>query len=265
MVPEKSPQSAKKKTVKAPVAKAAPKTKEKKVEEPVATTPPHSEMDPAKETRHDREMESAEERVSIAPRSPQDGVARPEPKVQDQRPVAPFREGDDYSFMVRYDKGLRIFVGSVAEIPECKSSGMSREEVLKDLKIKLEDFIEDHRVQGHLPEPIFSKQYPEKLSVTVSQSVYRKLDLLSRMEKVALDHLVVELLASAADRRLESGKGGQKHAQPNSGQQPRHQHHGNRHGGGHGRNRHSQGNLDSRENFMEYVRNLEKGGNRWKK
>jgi hypothetical protein len=73
-------------------------------------------------------------------------------------------------------------------------------------------------------------------------------------------------LASAAEKSFESGKGGgHKHAQQSGSQQPRHSHHGGRHGGGHNRNRHNQGNLDSRENFMEYVRNLEKGGNRWKK
>lgn len=188
------------------------------------------------------------------------------PLATESKPTAVFKEGDDYTFLVRYDKAVKRFVGEVVEVTECKVQGLNREEVLKELKIKLEDFIEDHRVQGGLPEPVFSKQYPEKLNVTVSQSVYRKLDLLSRLEKVPLDQLVVELLASATDRRLDSGKGSAKQ-QHHSGQSqsPRHSHHGGRHGGGHNRNRHNQTNLDSRENFMEYVRNLEKGGNRWKK
>ncbi|MFM8268711.1 MAG: hypothetical protein ACKN9V_00865 [Pseudomonadota bacterium] len=182
------------------------------------------------------------------------------------KPVAPFKEGDDYTFLVRYDKNLRLFVGEVAEVAACKTKGMNRDEVIRELKIKLEDYLEDNRHQGGIPDPIFSRTYPETLSIKVSQSVYRKLDLLSRMEKVSLDQLATELLASATDRRFESGKGGQnKHSQPGGSQQPRHSHHGGRHGGGHNRNRHNQNNLDSRENFMEYVRNLEKGGNRWKK
>lgn len=190
------------------------------------------------------------------------------PSVAEVKPHAVFKEGDDYTFLVRYDKGLKLFVGEVVEISECKSKGNSRDEVLKDLKVKLEDYIEDHRVQGGLPEPVFSRQYPEKITITVSQSIFRKLDLLSRMEKVELEQLALELLSSAADRRMETGKNPQKHSHQGGGQsqQQRHNHHGGRHGGGgHNRNRHNQGNLDSRENFMEYVRNLEKGGNRWKK
>jgi len=262
MVPEKSPQSAKKKSTKSTSAKAAPRAKKEKVAEPLLEDV--SEEREAHSEVNGNTMEAQTPVQQEKRQAPPQG--HQEPRAAEQKPSAPYKEGDDYTFLVRYDRGTRLFTGSVAEISDCKTTGLSREEVLKDLKIKLEDYLEDHRHQGGLPEPIFTRQYPEKLNVTVSQSVYRKLDLLSRMEKVALDQVVVELLSSAVDRRLETGKGGQKHHQPNQPQQQRHQHHGNRHGGGHGRNRHSQGNLDSRENFMEYVRNLEKGGgNRWKK
>lgn len=228
MVPEKTAPTAKKKTAK----QSTPK--------------------PATKASKEIELESLEQ-SSVGPEV-------------EAKPVAPFKEGDDYTFVVRYDRNLRLFVGEVAEISECKTKGMNRDEVIRDLKVKLEDYLEDHRHQGGVPEPIFSKTYPESLSVKLSQSVYRKLDLLSRMEKIALEQLAAELLASATDRRFESGKGGgHKHTQPSNSQQPRHSHHGGRHGGGHNRNRHNQSNLDSRENFMEYVRNLEKGGNRWKK
>jgi predicted HicB family RNase H-like nuclease len=243
MVPEKTP-TTKKKTPKSSTAKQSAKTAKEKMPEPT----PAPEM--GKEN-----IESGEGHV--------ENVVSPEVQA---KPVAPFKEGDDYTFMVRYDKNLRLFVGEVAEVSECKTKGLTRDEVLKELKIKLEDYLEDHRHQGGVPEPIFSKTYPEELTLKLSHSVFRKLDLLSRMEKISLDQLAKELLASAAEKRFESGKGGgHKHSQQGGSQQPRHSHHGGRHGGGHNRNRHNQGNLDSRENFMEYVRNLEKGGNRWKK
>ncbi|NBT58090.1 hypothetical protein EBT16_04825 [bacterium] len=246
MVPEKTPTASKKKTSKAPSSKQAvkaPKEKSPGLE-------PDSEIQMEKETAETQADLSKVREASEAP----------------VKPVAPFKEGDDYTLMVRYDKDQRIFVAEVAEISECKAKGMSREEVLRDLKIKLEDYLEDHRHQGGVPDAIFSKTYPDSLTLKLSHSVYRKLDLLSRMEKIALDQLATSLLTTAAEKRLESGKGsGHKHSQPSNSQQSRHSHHGGRHGGGHNRNRHNQGNLDSRENFMEYVRNLEKGGNRWKK
>ena len=245
MVPEKNAGTAKKKTSKPQAAKSVSKPLKEKVEEkPVMETGEVA-------VKRDSENFSAEK--EIAP--PSEG-----------RASAPFREGDDYTVLVRYDKNAKIFVGEVAEISECKVKGVSREEVLKELKIRLEDYIEDHRHQGGVPEPIFSRNYPESLSLRLSHSVYRKLDLLSRMEKVSLDQLALEILNSGVEKRLEPGnKGAGKHHQPNPSQQPRHNHHGGRHGGGHNRNRHNQNNLESRENFMEYVRNLEKGGNRWKK
>ncbi|NBW98918.1 hypothetical protein EBR03_05040 [bacterium] len=235
MVPEKAPVAAKKKSPKVPASKTQKALKEK--EETLI---------------EDRAVEQA-------------AVSESRP-VAETRPTAVFKEGDDYTLTVRYDKSLKLFVAEVVEISECKVQGMSREEVLKDLKIKLEDYLEDHRHQGGVPDPIFSKQYPASLNVPISQALFRKLDLLSRMNKTSLENLVSELLIAAAERKLDNKSGGQqKHGQSHAPQSQRHNHHGGRHGGGHNRNRHSQQNLDSRENFMEYVRNLEKGGNRWKK
>jgi len=246
MVPEKNAGTAKKKATKSQTTKAGVKALKEKPEETLA-------------------VEAGEPQVLREPEAPLPPGKEQHP-VTPSKPTAPFREGDDYTFLVRYDKATKLFAGEVAEIPECKTQGMSREEVLKELKIRLEDYIEDHRHQGGAPDPLFARAYPQHLNVPLSQSVFRKLDLLSRMEKINLDQLACELLASGIERRFESGgRSGQKNHQPNPSQQPRHSHHGGRHGGGgHNRSRHNQ-NLESRENFMEYVRNLEKGGNRWKK
>lgn len=221
------------------------------------------------------ERDESSETMAAAPASAPSN--QPEPRHEKAnsdnltKPLATFKEGDDYTVLVRFDKSQKCFLGEVVELPSCKVKGANREEVLKELKIQVEDFIEDHRHQGGIPEALFSKTYPETLTLSVSQSVFRKLDMLSRMEKMELEKVAAELLAVATERRFDTGKGNAKHNQPHSNaSHGRHSHHGGGHrhgGGGHGnRNRHSQGNLDSRENFMEYVRNLEKGGgNRWKK
>lgn len=225
-------------------------------------------------------IESAKEPVAVASANPQPiapRVSSPSsvttaPSVSGK--VAPFKTGDDYTVLVHYDKHTRLFVGEVAEFPRLSASGISREEVIRDLNIKLEDYIEDIRHQvAHLPEPIYSRQYPEKIEISLSQSLFRKLDLLSRQEKVALEKLISELLASSIERRF-GGSPGEKRFQPqqplsNQGgeRQPQAPSH-NRHGGGNrhgGRGRHQPGGVDSRENFLEYVRSLEKGGGNWRK
>lgn len=221
-------------------------------------------------TRKEAGEEAGELKAASSPVMPQVREEKSAAEPSAAKPLATFKEGDDYTVLVRFDKAQKCFLGEVVELPSCKVKGASRDEVLKELKIQVEDFIEDHRHQGGIPEALFSKTYPETLTLTLSQSVFRKLDMLSRMEKMELEKVAAELLAVAAERRFDSGKGNAKHNQPHSNaSHGRHSHHGggHRHGGGHGnRNRHSQGNLDSRENFMEYVRNLEKGGgNRWKK
>lgn len=185
---------------------------------------------------------------------------------------------DEYTLQTYFDKTQRQFVASVVEFPELKVTGTNRQMVISELQEKIEDHLFELKSRGQcIAEPVQARIYPERLDVAVSQSLYRKLDLLSRQEKLPIDRLVSELLANALGKRPEGGRPPQNRA-------PQHQHSGqhqgnhqnqnnrhshNRHHGGQQRHQQRGGNMrdmDSRENFMEYVRNLEKGGgSNWKK
>lgn len=208
---------------------------------------------------------------------PEKIVVQSEPAVVTAAAVAPkgestyrMKDGDPYCIQVYFDRTQRVFVAASLEFPELKVTASSREAAVRDLEERLEDHISLMLSRGENPvEAFLSRTYPERLEIPVSQTLYRKLDLLSRQEKLALDRLVVELLSGAVERRFEGSRGQQRPQQP--GQQFGHSHGGNRqhqqHGHRHGNRNQGQNRfreLDSRENFMEYVRNLEKGGN-WKK
>ena len=190
------------------------------------------------------------------------------------------RLSDEYTLQTFFDKGPKSFVATVAEFPEMKVTGISRDAVVREIENRLESHVENLRRRGEqLPEAIAARKYPEKLELRISQGLFRRLDNLSRHEKTSLDQLIVEMLAAGVEKRLEppqrpqqdrrpqqhQGGNRQQHNQGEPGNR-RHPHsqqqqHGRR-GVGHGRN--YQETMENRENFMEYVRNLEKGNLRKK-
>jgi predicted HicB family RNase H-like nuclease len=174
------------------------------------------------------------------------------------------RPCDEYSLNVHYDKAGRIYQAGFAEFPEIKASGGQKEAVIRDIESRLENHLQNLRRDGKtVPESLHSRRYPERLEVRLSQNLYRRLDVQSRQDKVGLDQLVTELLTLALDKKTEPSRGHERHSQPRhgggnqrerGGQQQQHSQH-RRHGGG----RNYQETMENRENFMEYVRNLEKG------
>jgi predicted HicB family RNase H-like nuclease len=209
------------------------------------------------ESNHSRDSEGSSTQAS----SPQGGhQSRPRDEGRPRN-----RPGDDYSIHVHFDRSQKNFVASVLEIPEVRSVSGNREQSLRDLDRKLEQFIQNAKRKNEaIPEPIQLKRYPDRLEVGISQTLFRKLDLLSRQEKVSLDQLVSELLTAAVERRKEvTHKGNERRPQGHHQQQQQSQSGNQRHGhqqrrGQQSRNYHD--TMDNRENFMEYVRNLEKGG-----
>lgn len=203
----------------------------------------------------------------------------PQQRHSEERPGPRTSASDEYTLQTYFDRGLKQFVVSVAEFPELKVTGTNRQMAISELSEKIEDHLYELKSRGQfVTEPIQARVYPERLDIAVSQSLYRKLDLLSRQEKLPIDKLVGEILATALGKRQEGQRGNQNRppqhqhgggGQHHGGHQNRHQHQQNRHHGGN-QNRHQRGgnvrDMDSRENFMEYVRNLEKGGgSNWKK
>ncbi len=168
--------------------------------------------------------------------------------------------GDEFLIQTFYDKAQAQFVGFVVEIPEIRTTGKNRSEVLLELEEKLDSHLEIARRRGEkVVESFQARQYPEKLEVPISQNLYRKLDVLSRQEKTAIDKLVTEILSAGIERRIDSRPNRNytpQQPQPGGHQRP-HSHHHRQHGSPRRHNVHE--TLGSRENFMEYVRNLEKG------
>ncbi|MCB0406374.1 MAG: hypothetical protein KDD51_16450 [Bdellovibrionales bacterium] len=171
-------------------------------------------------------------------------------------------DNNEFVFQLRFDRNRGNYVGTVAEIAELSVEGHDPEEVYTLLEDAVEDYIVDTRSRGGaIPEPLYTKDYPEKLSLPVSQGLYRRLDLLSRRERVDLEKLAVELLTSALDKRGERPQRGggastqnQSRDNGNSGSKR------NRSQGGKSRNyQNYHQTMDNRENFLDYVRRLEKG------
>jgi len=258
------------------------------------------EDDRHEEDRHeddrDRDQDYDEDDGHDGPASPRD--ERDDDRYEDSRDTrgrhdqgAPRRDAapagpqnrptDEYLLQVYFDKAARVFVASVLEFPEIKATGNHRDGVVRDLENRLNNHLQNLRRRNEpVPEGYQNRKAVEPLEIQVSQSLFRKLDQLSRLERVPLEQLISEMLAGALERRGEKRHEG--------GGQPRHQQHsqnrdrdnrgnreqsGNREGQGNRNHqpRHGRGGgrhninetLDNRENFMEYVRNLEKGN--WRK
>ncbi len=215
---------------------------------------------------------------------------------QQPKPV----EGTEFSIQVTFDRVSKQHTATVLEFADVFVTGPNRETVIRELEVKVEDKLLSLRESGQpIPEPLGSKKYPDTLTLRPTQALFRKLDVLSRQERTELSELANNLLLGAVERRYEQlGAPRQSNqAQPSQpqGGMPRHHQSGGRdrnrdnreqgQGQGPGQNqgqgqqqqnnrggrggRMSQSNyqntMSNRENFMEYVRNLEKGGPGWKK
>ncbi len=258
--------------------------------------------DTRRESRDDRDRGGSRNEDSDydEDRRPQSSTQRQEPGPARQEAGPKFKPSEEYLTQIHFDRSARQFVGTVHEFPEIRIVGTTKAQVLADLDRKVEQQISHLRSKGtNTPQPIATRKYPEKLELPISQALYRKLDVLSRQEKTAIEGLVAEMLAGAVEKRFEAPPSQKQHSHGHS-HQDRDRHHDNRHShgshqggrshnsnqgggspgnsrrpqnnnnrrGGQGRNYHD--TMDNRENFLEYVRSLEKDGgapnrNRWKK
>lgn len=200
-------------------------------------------------------------------------VPRPTPTAEPTGPES------DYTVQCFFDKTKRQFVSEVVEFPDVRAIGISREAANKSVEALLIEKVDELRDRGEsLPEALNVRRYPDRLEVGISQGLYRKLDRLSRSERVGLDELVNELLSVAIDRRTESfrpqadRRPPQPQPQPDRQQRPPHhqqQQHSQRHqhrNSGRPQGRQYHNTMQNRESFIDYVRNLEKNqGGGWKK
>lgn len=230
---------------------------------------------PIRDTRRTEKYEVAP--TSVESRPAANPPAPPAPKVS-------YKSSDFYLTQVYFDRGQNKFIGYTLEFPEIRSQGITKEQAYAELERKLEGHLAGLRNRGEtIPEAFYAKSYPPLMQLPISQNLFRRLDLLSRQEKQSVEVLVVELLTQALERRyqpggrMSSGQPQRSDRQPSSGgDRDRDRSSGNRHSGqqnqgnnnrrGQQQSRRPQGrggyheSLDNKENFLEYVRNLEKSG-----
>jgi predicted RNase H-like HicB family nuclease len=301
-------------------ASSSTRTKKKSTKDSKKTTVEKLDSEIAERTVVTVSRESLETLVeepkesSVAPVPSESATSLEENKVEPIRT----RLSDEYLIQCYFDKAQNQFVAMVLELSQIRAVGSSKADVIRDCENRLESHLNLLKRQGEsIPETFQSRHYPESLTIPISQSLYRRLDLLSRQEKTGLDELVVELISGMVERRLhvanrhqnqrphqhghqgghrdnhrnENRREGHKHEAPreqrrepaprekprdnnqrdfqndedNIGNLKREPHsmqqgRNNRNRGG---GRHFHKTMESRENFLEYVRNLEKGS--WKK
>ena len=189
---------------------------------------------------------------------PTGGEPAPQRKA---RPAEP--ETEAYTLQVFFDPEEALFCATFVEFPDIRVADPSRSEVLFMAEDRLHSHLAALRQSGKpVPEPLHVRDYPSHLEIPISQTLSKKLEQLRHAERVSLEQLVTEILTSAVERKSDGGNrsqggGGKDRGRQNAGG-------GNRQGGGRGNQRGGRGNfhntMESRENFMEYVRNLEKGG-----
>lgn len=175
-------------------------------------------------------------------------------------------DNNEFVFEIRFDRNKGTYLGSVSEIPELAVQAPTADEVYKALEDAIEDYLVDLRSRGGTsPEPLYTKEYPETLNLAVSQGLYRRLDLLSRRERSDLEKLAVELLTAGIEKRGERQR---SHAPSSQGQNRDNGSNNNNNkrnnrsqggGGAKGRYQNYHQTMDNRENFLDYVRRLEKG------
>ncbi|MBY0370515.1 hypothetical protein K2X33_07505 [bacterium] len=177
----------------------------------------------------------------------------------------PDAEVDSYTLQIFFEPQDGIFCATFVEFPELRVSDESRQEAIYLAEDKLHSHLAALRQSGKpVPPPVRTTDYPSHIEIAVSQSLYRKLDSRRHQERVSMEQLITEILTSACERRSseggesrQGGGGGGKNRGHGRGQ-------GQQRGGQGGGNRGGRGSfhntMESRADFMEYVRNLEKGG-----
>ncbi len=203
---------------------------------------------------------------ALAP-EPEAGSIEDAPFRTDRKRVEPETEADIYTLQVFFDQEEGVYRAGFLEFPEFRVSEVSRKEAIYGAEDKLYSQLAALRQSGQpVPQPIRGREFPTHIEFPLSQSLYRKLEARRYQERVTLEHLITELLTASVDRKGDasgdrhqgSGRSGNNRNHSSQGKRPQQQ--SGRGGGGGRRSANYHETMDSRENFMEYVRNLEKGG-----
>jgi predicted RNase H-like HicB family nuclease len=226
--------------------KAKPRPKRKKdefLEEYLDSV--EKETSPEEESHETENHEASEAQADFSPT--EEGNSSEENKKE---PIKAFIK-DQFVIQTFFEKNANCYVATVPEIPTLRVEGTSREEVLKLMDEEIVLYIDQVKKNGgNLPDPIYTKNYPAKFEVALSQSLFRKIDMLSRVEKVSMEQLVAELLSYATEKRNEPRRnagGGEPRRQFNQNHGPRHHNREPRRDRGEHRDRNDRGDRGDRD------------------
>ena len=167
-----------------------------------------------------------------------------------------------YRVMIRFDPQAESFTAQAPEL-DLTATGHTREAAVLELENAL-----DARLQGAvdgepMPPPAEVREVSGHLELDISHALHRELLFHASTQNLSVEALAAELIARGIGALDGVRRRPQHRDEPRRGdEQPRDDQRGEgrREGRGRGRREGYRPELDDKANFLEYLRNLEKGG-----
>jgi len=103
-----------------------------------------------------------------------------------------------YTFVVQpyKDEYESYFIGKVLELDGCFTDGETREEVLENIKVAMEGWIETKLANGfEVPEPVQETEASGKFTLRLPKSLHQRLTFESKREGVSLNQYALYKLS----------------------------------------------------------------------
>ena len=163
-----------------------------------------------------------------------------------------------YRVLIRYDDDDDTFTAYVPEL-ELAATADTRAEAVTLVEDAIEARVHKAAEGDEMPPPVDAQTYEGELTLRLSQSLRRDLEYHANRSEMSVEKLANEVLARGIG--FLDGKVGARMRAPEQ-EDDRGNRSGRPQGRGRGRNRREgyRPDMDDSANWMEYVRNLEKGG-----
>ena len=103
-----------------------------------------------------------------------------------------------YSYQVAWSPEDEAFVARVLEFPSLAAHGDTQEQALGELRVVVDDIVEDLRASGEpVPAPFAERQFSGKLNLRMPQALHRSLAQQAAREGVSLNQLILFRLSQA--------------------------------------------------------------------
>ena len=173
----------------------------------------------------------------------------------------------NYRVHLSFDPDRSVYQARVPELEHCAAEGSTRAEAIQNVEDEIDAQLANMLSHGATPpRSVDEETFSGEIVAKVSRTLHRDLVFQSRQDGVDLEHFVGEILSAGleARRQTRGGRSAQGGAGRTEGRHHDNDSIGNRsegRRGGFGRGGYNP-NMEDRANFIEYVRNLDAGGNR---